>query len=84
MASRSLITGNLNSRRGRILGLDSKTDYQIIKAQVPMAEIMSYATELKSMTGGEASYSMSFSHYDILPAHLAEQVIARSKAEKQG
>jgi elongation factor G len=76
------ITGNLNSKRGRILGMESKGDYQVIRAQVPMAEIASYATELKSMTGGQATYTQKLSHYDVVPAHIAEQVIAKSKTQE--
>jgi len=77
------ITGDLNSRRGRILGMDSAGDMQTIRAQVPMAEVMRYATELRSMTGGTGTYSMEFSHYDIVPARIAEQIIARSKKREE-
>jgi len=77
------IAGNLNSKRARILGMDSKGDYQVIKARVPLAEISSYATELKSMTGGQATYVQTISHYDIVPAHAAEQIIAKSKAARE-
>ncbi len=73
------ITGDLNSRRGRIQGMESGGDVQTIRAQVPMAEVMRYATELRSMTGGTGYYSMEFSHYDVVPARMAEQVIAQSK-----
>ena len=77
------ITGDLNSRRGRILGMDSAGDMQVIEAQVPMAEVMTYATELRSVTGGTGSYSMEFSHYDVVPARVTEQVAAKAKQAKQ-
>lgn len=77
------ITGDLSGRRGRIVGMDSVGNLQVIKAQVPMKEIGKYSTELRSMTGGEGSYTVEFSHYDIVPARLAEEIIARSKKAKE-
>ena len=77
------ITGDLNSRRGRIIGMDSEGDYQIIRATIPMSEVITYATELRSMTGGTGSFSMEFSHYDVVPARTAEQVIAQAKKAKE-
>jgi elongation factor G len=77
------ITGDLNSRRGRIQGMDSIGDMQIIRAKIPLAEIASYSTELRSMTGGEASYTLSFSHYDVVPGNVESQVVAKMKAEKE-
>ena len=77
------IMGDLNSRRGRIMGSDSDGNYQIIKAQVPLAEIMTYSTELKSLTGGEGSYNTEFSHYDAVPSHVQDKIIARVKEEKE-
>ena len=76
------LTGDLNSRRGRIQGMDAEGDMQVITAQVPMGEVMTYATELRSMTGGSGSYTMEFSHYDIVPQHAAQQVIAAAKKAK--
>ncbi len=76
------ITGDLNSRRGRIIGMDSQGDLQIIKAQVPLAEVSNYSTELRSITGGEGSYSLEFSHYDIVPSRIAEGIITRARAAK--
>ncbi len=73
------ITGDLNSRRGRIQGMDSQGDLQVVRAQIPMMEIMDYDTQLRSVTGGEGSYSIDPSHYDVLPQRLAESVIARSQ-----
>ena len=72
------LTGDLNSRRGRIQGMDAQGNLQVIRAQIPMKEIMSYSTDLHSATGGEGSYSIEFSHYDPMPQRLAEEVIAKS------
>ena len=74
------IMGDLNSRRGRVMGMDSAAKKEIINAQVPMAEILSYANDLTSMTGGRGSFSLSESHYEEVPAHLAEKIIAESKS----
>jgi elongation factor G len=73
------ITGNLNSRRGRIVGMDTDGDNQVIKAQVPMMEITNYSTDLRSMTGGEGWYSFTPSHYEVLPSHIAEGIIAANR-----
>ncbi len=77
------ISGDLNSRRGRIVGMDTEGDMQIIKASVPLAEVSSYSTELKSITGGEGSYTVEFSHYDIVPANIAQQIAAKAARENQ-
>lgn len=77
------ISGNLTSRRGRILGMDSLGQMQVIKAAIPMAEVTRYETELKSMTGGQGSYTMEFSHYDIVPTHIAQTIIAQAKKEEE-
>jgi elongation factor G len=76
------ITGDLNSRRGRILGIDSHGSVQTINAQVPLGEIMRYSTELRSTTGGEGSYSLQFSRYDIVPAQIAEGLV-KSKTQQE-
>ena len=75
------ITGNLSSRRGRVQGMDSFGDLQVIKASIPMDEVKNYETELKSMTGGRGSYTMELSHYDIVPSHLTHAIIAQVKKE---
>ncbi|MBN1276104.1 MAG: elongation factor G [Deltaproteobacteria bacterium] len=77
------VMGDLNSRRGRVLGMDSQGKYQVIKASVPMAEVMKYALDLNSMTGGRGSFTMEHSHYEEVPAQLAEKVIAESQQEKE-
>jgi elongation factor G len=73
------LMGNLSSRRGKISGSESRTGSVVIKAQVPLSEMLSYANELTSMTQGRGSYSMEFSHYDYVPGELAEKVIAAHK-----
>jgi len=78
------IMGDLSSRRGRISGSESRGVGVIVKAQVPLAEMLSYATDLTSMTQGRASYSMEFSHYDFVPNEIAEKVIAQAKAAREG
>jgi elongation factor G len=74
------LMGDLSSRRGRIEGSESRGHNVIVKALVPLAEMLSYATDLTSMTQGRASYSMEYSHYDYVPNELAEKVIAAHKA----
>ncbi len=78
------IMGDLSSRRGRISGSESRGSGVIVKAQVPLAEMLSYATDLTSMTQGRASYTMEFSHYDFVPGEIAEKVIAQAKAAREG
>jgi elongation factor G len=77
------LTGDLTSRRGRLQGMDVKRDIQIIKAQVPMAEMISYSPVLTSVTGGRGSYHMEFSHYDEVPSHIAQKIIDESNKEKK-
>ena len=72
------ITGDLNSRRGRIQGMDSQGSMQVVRAQIPMMEIMDYETPLRSVTGGEGAYSIEPSHYAVLPARIADTVIAKA------
>ena len=74
------LMGDLNSRRGRVQGMEVRGHTTVIKAQVPLAEMLSYASDLTSKTGARGSYVMEFSHYDEVPAHLAEKVIAHAKA----
>ncbi len=77
------VMGDLNSRRGRIQGMDMKGHTQIIRAQVPLAEMLTYAPTLTSLTAGRGSFHMEQSHYDIVPPHLAEKVIEDAKREKE-
>ncbi len=77
------IMGDLNSRRGRVLGMDSEDDKQIINALVPMAEILRYAPDLSSMTAGRGTFTLEFEQYDVVPGDLAQKVIDRVTAEKE-
>lgn len=72
------VMGDLNSRRGRIEGMDRRGNAQLVRAKVPLAEMFGYATELRSMTQGRAAYTMQFSHYEPVPANIAQEVIAQS------
>lgn len=74
------IMGDLNGRRGRVLGMDSAGKNQVINADVPMAEFLTYAPDLRSMTGGRGIFTMEFSHYDEVPAQLAEKIIEKIKS----
>jgi len=76
------IMGDLNSRRGRIQGMDNKAGNTIVKAEVPMAEMLTYGVELTSMTQGRGSFNMEMHHYDIVPGQLQEKVIEKAKAER--
>ena len=75
------VMGDLNGRRGRVLGMDSQGKYQIIKAQVPMSEVLKYALDLNSISAGRGTFRMEHSHYDEMPAQLAEKVTAAAKEE---
>ncbi len=78
------LMGDLNSRRGRVQGMEVRGHTTIIKAQVPLAEMLSYASDLTSKTAARGSYTMEFSHYDEVPGHLADKVIANAKAGTTG
>ena len=73
------VMGDLNSRRGRVLGMDNAGRYQVIKAQAPMSEILRYALDLNAMTGGRGTFRVEHSHYDEVPAQLAEKIVAEVK-----
>jgi len=76
------LMGDLNSRRGRIAGMDTRGSATVIRASVPMAEMLTYEQTLTSQTGGRGSYHMEFSHYEEVPAHLHGKIIDASKAER--
>ena len=78
------LMGDLNGRRGRIAGMDTKGSTQFIRAQVPMSEMLNYQNDLTSMTQGRASFTMEFDHYDFVPALQADKIIAAAKAAKAG
>jgi elongation factor G len=77
------IMGDLNSRRGRVLGVDSKGKNQVIKAQVPMAEFLTYAPDLNSITGGRGIFTMEFSHYDEVPVQISQKIVEEINKAKE-
>jgi elongation factor G len=78
------VMGDLSSRRGKVQSIDTKPGGQVIKAHVPMSEILKYAPDLTSMTSGRGSFTMAFSHYEELPAQLVDKVIKEAQAAKAG
>jgi elongation factor G len=77
------VIGDLNSRRGRVQGMDTNGTNQVIKGQVPLAEILKYAPDLRSMTSGRGNFTYTESHYEEVPAYIAEKIIAESKKEEE-
>ena len=78
------VTGDLNSKRGKVLGMEPAGNMQTIKAQVPRAEMFRYSTEIRSMTGGRGTFEMEYSHYELVPANIAQKIIdAANKREKE-
>ncbi|MGB7923517.1 MAG: elongation factor G [Pyrinomonadaceae bacterium] len=75
------IMGDLNSRRGRVQGMDTLGNQQVIKAQVPMAEMLDYQSKLNSITAARGSYHMQFSHYDQVPGQIAQKIVEQARAE---
>jgi elongation factor G len=72
------ISGDLPNKRGRVLGMEAEEGVQTISAEVPMAELFKYSAELRSITGGQGSFSMEFDRYDIVPSNVAQKVIAEA------
>jgi len=77
------IMGDMNSRRGKIMGVEARGGNQIVKAVTPMAEMLKYAPDLRSMTGGRGTFTMEFSHYEEVPAHIAQKVIEQANRERE-
>ncbi|HDS17228.1 MAG TPA: elongation factor G [Proteobacteria bacterium] len=77
------IIGDLNSRRGKVNGVEPMANSQLIKAQVPMSEVLKYAPDLRSMTGGRGMFTMEFSHYEELPSHLTAKIVEEAKHLKE-
>ena len=77
------VNRDLNGRRGRVLGMDSHDGFQIISANVPQSELFSYATELRSLTGGRGTFTATLDRYDELPSHLAEKVVAAHRKDAE-
>ncbi len=77
------VMGDLNKRRGKIMGMEPQDGNQVIKAQAPMAEMFRYAIDLRSITAGRGSFTMEFSHYEEVPAAISQQVIEKLKQEQE-
>jgi elongation factor G len=77
------IMGDLNTRRARIQGMNSERGISTVSAHVPLSEMLRYTTQLRSMTGGRGYFTMQFDHYEVLPSHLAQEVIAARQKEKK-
>jgi elongation factor G len=77
------VIGDLNSRRGRIVGMEPAGETAVVRAAVPMSEMLTYEPSLRSMTGGRGAYSMEFSHYEEVPSFIADKVVKEAKTEKE-
>jgi elongation factor G len=77
------VIGDLNSRRGRPLGMEPVAGMTEVKAEVPMSEMLTYAPDLRSLTGGQGDYTMEFERYEEVPAHLAQKVVTEASAEEE-
>ena len=75
------VTGDLNKRRGIMKGMDMKGNSQIIKADVPLSALFGYVTDLRTLSSGRASASLTFSHYSSVPKHIAEEIIKKNNGE---
>ncbi len=78
------VIGDLNARRGRPLGMEPKGSMTEVKAEVPMAEMLTYAPDLRSITGGQGDYTMELARYEEVPAHLAQKVIQQAAGRRGG
>jgi elongation factor G len=74
------VIGDVNSRRGKVLGMETKSHGEMVKALVPMSEALKYAQDLNSITRGRGDFTMEFHHYEELPPHLTEKVVKEAKA----
>ena len=77
------ISGDINSRRGRVMGMEVKGKSQAVKAKVPLSEMFTYANDLRSLTGGRGSYTMRFASYDPVPHKIASGIINQFQASKK-
>jgi elongation factor G len=77
------VLGDLNTRRARVQGMDNEKGRSIVTATVPLAEMLRYTTDLRSITGGRGIFTMEFDHYEVVPAHLAQEVINQRQKELQ-
>ncbi len=77
------VMSDLNSRRGKVLGVDARGKNQVISAHVPMSETLTYSATFRSITGGRGFFELEFDHYEELPAHLADKVVEAEKQAKE-
>jgi elongation factor G len=77
------VNRDLNGRRGRVLGMDTQDGMQVINAQVPQSELFTYATELKSITGGRGTFSATLDRYDEMPSHLADKIVEAHRKDRE-
>jgi elongation factor G len=77
------VNGDLNSRRGRLQGMEPAAGMTMVRAEVPMAEILTYSQALTSMTGGRGDYSMHFLRYEEVPTHVAQKIIEQTKKDRE-
>jgi elongation factor G len=77
------VMGDLSSRRGRPLGTEAVGGMTEVQAEVPMAEILSYAPDLRSITGGQGEYTMEFLRYEEVPSHLAQKVVEKAREDEE-
>lgn len=75
------VLGDMNTRRARVQGMDSEKGHSIVTVQVPLAAMQKYTADLRSITGGRGIFSMDFSHYEVVPTHIAQEVIAARQKE---
>jgi elongation factor G len=78
------VLGDLNTRRARVQGMEQEGGKSIVTAEVPQAEMLRYATDLRSLTGGRGLYSMEYAHYDVVPSHIAQGIVAAAERAKTG
>ncbi|MFO7481692.1 MAG: elongation factor G, partial [Oceanibaculum nanhaiense] len=77
------VMGDLNSRRGRVQGMDTEDGVTTVKASVPLAEMLTYSPTLRSMTGGRGDFHMEYHHYDEVPKHLQDKIIASANLQEE-
>jgi elongation factor G len=77
------VIGDLNAKRGRIQGMEPEGGLQLIRAQVPMAEMLRYSIDLRSITGGRGTFKMEISHYEEVPAHITQKITDESGTDKE-
>jgi elongation factor G len=76
------VIGDLNSRRGRIMGMEGRSGAQVVSAMVPLAQMFGYATDVRSMTQGRATYTMQFSHYSEVPKSISDEIAEKIQSKK--